>query len=211
MIIDPNKQDRRDIYKLMIGNILPRPIALVSTISSEGIYNLAPFSFFTGITSKPPTICFAPDRRPADGEKKDTLLNIEASGQFVVNVVTEAILVQMNEAATDYPREFDEFELSGLTAAPSSSVVPPRVKESPINMECKLNHIIEVGPRGSACAALVIGEIVMFHVADELIDNGRIDTSALNPIGRLAGSEYTTLGRRISLKRKKYKPAGGEI
>ncbi len=204
MIIDPQKQKRKDIYKLMIGSIVPRPIALVSTISSTGIRNLAPFSFFTGITSKPPTICFAPDRRPADGKKKDTLVNIEATGEFVVNVVTEAIVVQMNEAATDYPPEFDEFEMSGLTADPSLIVAPPRVKESPINMECKVDRIIEIGPNDSGGAALVIGEIVMFHVADGLIDNGRIDTTALNPIGRLAGSEYTTLGKRISLKRKKY-------
>jgi flavin reductase (DIM6/NTAB) family NADH-FMN oxidoreductase RutF len=204
MIIDPKKQQRKDVYKLMIGSIVPRPIALVSTISSNGIFNLAPFSFFTGITSRPPTICFAPERRPADGEKKDTLLNIEATGEFVVNVVTEKIVVQMNEAATDFPREFDEFEMSGLTAEPSQVVIPPRVKESPINMECSVRQIIEIGPEDSGGAALVIGEIVMFHVADELIDNGRIDSSALNPVGRLAGSEYATLGRRISLKRKWY-------
>jgi flavin reductase (DIM6/NTAB) family NADH-FMN oxidoreductase RutF len=204
MIIDPQKLQRRDVYKLMIGSIVPRPIALVSTISSAGIYNLAPFSFFTGITSRPPTICFAPDRRPTDGRKKDTLVNIEATGEFVVNVVTEAIVVQMNEAATDYPPEFDEFEMSGLTREPSLIVAPPRVKESPVNMECKLKQIVEVRAGDSGGAALVIGEIVMFHVADELLDNGRIDTTALNPIGRLAGSEYTTLGRRISLKRKKY-------
>lgn len=206
MMIDPKNQQRKDIYKLMIGSIVPRPIALVSTISSDGILNLAPFSFFTGVTSRPPTICFAPERRPADGEKKDTLLNIEATGEFVVNVVTEEIVVQMNEAATDYPREFDEFAMSGLTPEPSRIVVPPRVKESPINMECKLSQVVEIGPKDSGGAALVIGEIVMFHVADELIDNGRIDATALNPIGRLAGSEYAALGKRISLKRKKYKP-----
>jgi hypothetical protein len=118
--------------------------------------------------------------------------------------VTEKIVVQMNEAATDFPREFDEFEMSGLTAEPSQVVIPPRVKESPINMECSVRQIIEIGPEDSGGAALVIGEIVMFHVADELIDNGRIDSSALNPVGRLAGSEYATLGRRISLKRKWY-------
>jgi flavin reductase (DIM6/NTAB) family NADH-FMN oxidoreductase RutF len=204
MNIDPKKLQRRDVYKLMIGSIVPRPIALVSTMSQAGIHNLAPFSFFTGITSRPPTICFAPDRRPADGRKKDTLVNIESTGEFVVNVVTEAIVTQMNEAATDYPPEFDEFEMSGLTPEPSLIVAPPRVTESPVNMECNLKQVVEIDPGDSGGAALVIGEIVMFHVADELLDNGRIDTTALNPIGRLAGSEYTTLGRRISLKRKKY-------
>jgi len=204
MIIDPQKTERKDIYKLMIGSIVPRPIALVSTVSPDGVRNLAPFSFFTAITSRPPTICFAPDRRPEDGRKKDTLVNIEATGEFVVNVVTESIVVQMNEAATDYPPEFDEFEMSGLIPEPSVVVVPPRVKESPINMECKVDRIIEIGPQDSA-AALVIGQIVMFHVADGLLDQrGRIDIAALNPIGRLAGSGYATLGRRISLKRKKY-------
>ena len=196
MIIDPEETSIRDVYKLMIGSILPRPIAFVSTTSSEGILNLAPFSFFTGITSQPPTVCFSPGRRPTDGAKKDTLNNIQTTGEFVINVVTEAIAEQMNEAATDFPPEIDEFEQTGLTPVPSKVVTPPRVKESPINLECKLHQVIEIGPKGPGGGALVIGEIVMFHVADELVRDGRIDTSALKPIGRLAGQEYTTLGRR---------------
>ncbi|NIM20453.1 MAG: flavin reductase family protein [Candidatus Latescibacteria bacterium] len=206
MIIDPKDQPRRDVYKLMIGSILPRPIAFVSTISTDGTLNLAPFSFFTGVTSQPPTICFSPARRPADGTQKDTLNNIVATGEFVVNVVTEAIARQMNEAATDFPPEIDEFEMTGLTPIPSQIVAPPRVKESPINMECKLHQVIEIGPEGPGGGALVIGEIVLFHVADELLRKGRIDTGALKPVGRLAGTEYTTLGRRFSMERKKYQP-----
>jgi len=206
MIIDPTKQTQRENYKLMIGSILPRPIAFVATISASGRLNLAPFSFFTGITSQPPTICFAPSRRAEDGGKKDTLRNIEETGEFVVNVVTEAIATQMNETATEFPPEVDEFTASGLTPIPSQIVRPPRVKESPINMECKLYRTIDIGPEAAGGGTLVIGEIILFHIADELYHEGRIDTERLRPLGRLAGSDYTTLGKRISMERKKYQP-----
>ncbi len=203
MIIDPGKQNYRENYKLMIGSILPRPIAFVSTISDSGLVNLAPFSFFTGITSNPPTVCFAPNRRSSDGKKKDTLVNIESTGEFVVNVVTEAIAVAMNETATDFPPEINEFEEAGLTAVPSEIVRPPRVGESPVNLECRLTRTLDIGPAAPGGGSLVIGEIVLFHIDDEILEEGRINTVKLNPIGRLAGSEYTTLGRRFEMKRKR--------
>lgn len=205
MTIDPREQSVKENYKLMIGSVLPRPIAFVSTISADGIVNLAPFSFFTGISSKPMTIAFAPSRKPG-GVKKDTLANIEATGEFVVNIVTETITEAMNNTATDFPAEINEFEQAGLTELPSEIVAPPRVKESPIHMECKLVQIVHVGPEESGGGALVIGEVVRYHVNDDLIENGRIDTGKLQPVGRLAGMEYTTLGTRFSLERKKWQP-----
>lgn len=203
MNIDPGKQNYRENYKLMIGSILPRPIAFVSTISESGLINLAPFSFFTGITSNPPTVCFAPNRRSSDGKKKDTLVNIESTGEFVVNMVTESIAVAMNETATDFPPEINEFEEAGLTAVPSEIVSPPRVAESPINLECRLYRTLDIGPEAAGGGSLVIGEIVLFHIDDEILEEGRIDTVKLNPIGRLAGAEYTTLGRRFEMKRNR--------
>ena len=202
MIIDPKKQTFKENYKLMTGSILPRPIAFVSTISLDGIYNLAPFSFFTGITSDPPTVCFSPARRGTDGDEKDTLKNIKATGEFVINIVNENIVEQMNETATEFPPEVDEFEASGLTAVPAKIVKPPLVKESPISFECKKLQILEIGKAQAGGGFLVIGEIVMFHVKDELLENGRINTALLSPVGRLAGAEYTKLGERFTLQRK---------
>jgi flavin reductase (DIM6/NTAB) family NADH-FMN oxidoreductase RutF len=207
MIIDPGEVTYQVCYKLMIGSIVPRPIALVATVSAAGNMNLAPFSYFTAVASNPPTICFCPGRRAPGGETKDTLANIEQTGEFVVNVVTEDIATQMNESATDYPPEIDEFEVTGLTPVPSDVVAPPRVKESPINLECRLDRVIHIGKPEAGGGALVLGEIVRFHVADRLYKNGRIDIDALNPLGRLAGSGYATLGKRISMTIKKYKDA----
>ena len=206
MIIDPAAQSFRDTHKLLIGSIVPRPIAFVSTLAPDGTPNLAPFSFFTAISSDPPAICFAPGHRACDDARKDTFNNIQATGEFVVNVVTESILVQANATATEFPPEIDEFRESGLTPAPSRVVKPPRVLESPINMECRLHQIVTLGPDRAGGAFLVIGIIVMFHVADALYADGRIDIEKLQPVARLGGIEFTTLGRRIALPRGVWKP-----
>ncbi len=203
MIIDPQQQTQRENYKLLIGSIVPRPIAFVSTISREGIPNLAPFSFFTGLTSAPPTLGFAPGRKGPDGSRKDTLLNIEATGEFVVNVVNLDLAEPMNDTATDFPPEVNEFEAVGLTAVAGERVQVPRVLESPISMECRLQQIVEIGPPQPGAGFFVIGEILLFHVADALLQEGRVDMEKLDPLGRLAGMEYTTLGRRFTLTRKK--------
>lgn len=206
MIIDPKKATASECYKLMVGSIVPRPIALVSTMSPSGIRNLAPFSYFTAVCSKPATLCFCPGRRTPSGERKDTLGNIEATKEFVVNIVTVDMASQMNETATEFPPEVDEFEVAGLTPAPCNIVAPARVGESPINMECKLHDVIHIGEPGAGGGAIVIGEIVLFHIADELYENGWIDIDNLNPLGRLAGGDYTTLGSKMSIKVKPYSP-----
>ena len=199
MVIDPKSTEPFNLYKLLIGSILPRPIAFVSTMGPDGIYNLAPFSFFTAISANPPTIAFAPMIN-TQGKRKDTLNNVERLGEFVVNVVSEDIVQPMNETSADFPPEIDEFEVSGLTPIPSDLVAVPRVKESHIAMECKLRQIVEMSslPLGGS---LVIGEVVRFHVDDEYFDDYRIDVDKLRPVGRMAGFIYTRTTDRFELVR----------
>ena len=199
MVIDPKTTDPYNIYKLLIGSILPRPIAFVSTMGADGIYNLAPFSFFTAVSANPPAIAFAP-LLSMDGKRKDTLVNAERLGEFVVNVVSEDIVRPMNETSADFPPEIDEFEVSGLTPVPSDVVAVPRVKESHIAMECKLRQIVEMSslPMGGS---LVIGEVVRFHVDEDYFNDFRIDVDKLRPVGRLAGFSYTRTTDRFELVR----------
>ncbi len=200
MIVNPDEHLPKDIYKLMIGAIVPRPIAFVSTISAAGVRNLAPFSFFTGVGSNPPAVCFCPARRESDGARKDTLRNVLETGEFVVNVVSEEIAAQMNMCAADFEPEIDEFEIAGLTSVPSDLVKPPRVGESPIQMECRLLQTVEIcdQPLG---ATLVIGRVLRFHIADELFDDFRIDPDKLRAVGRMGGPTYTRTLDRFSLPR----------
>jgi flavin reductase (DIM6/NTAB) family NADH-FMN oxidoreductase RutF len=202
LIINPNEHDHRNIYKLMIGSIVPRPIAFVSSLSSEGIRNLAPYSFFNGVCSNPPTILFCTVVR-SDGHRKDTLQNVVATKEFVVNIVSEDFAEQMNACSADVPPEIDEFVLSGLTPVPSDLIKPPRVKESRMSFECKLTQIVYInsGEPGGGC--IVIGEILRIHIADELFDNYRIDPDKLHPIGRMGGPTYTRTKDRFDLIRPK--------
>ena len=202
MIITPSEHDYRDIYKLMIGAIVPRPIAFVSTISPNGIRNLAPFSFFTGISANPPVICFCPMIRGSDGGRKDTLRNIEAVKEFVVNIVSEEFAEQMNACSAEFPPDVDEFEVSGLTPVASDLVRPPRVKESHINMECRLVQIVDVSTRPLG-GSLVIGAVLRFHVDDSLFDNYKIDPDKLQAIGRMGGPTYTRTTDRFDMIRPK--------
>ena len=152
MTIDPGDRAPRDIYRLLTGVIVPRPIAFVSTVSRDGIRNLAPFSFFTAISANPPVICFSPMVRNRQASQKDTLHNIEATREFVVNIVSESIAEQMNRTSADYPPEVDEFIEAGLTPLASDLVAPPRVGESLVSMECTLHTILTLStePLGEA-------------------------------------------------------------
>ncbi|MBM3776299.1 MAG: flavin reductase family protein [Acidobacteria bacterium] len=184
----------------MVGVIVPRPIAFVSSLSPEGIRNLAPFSFFTGISANPPVICFSPMVRASDGQRKDTLRNIEATREFVVNVVSEEFAQQMNVCSAEFAPEVDEFEMSGLTAVPSDLVRPPRVAESKVHLECRLVEIVEVSAKPLG-GSLVIGEVLRFHVRDELFSDYKIDPDRLRPIGRMGGPTYTRTTDRFDLPR----------
>ena len=187
MIIDPEKQTFAENHKLMIGSIVPRPIAFVSSVSNDGLNNLAPFSYF---------------RRGYDGLTKDTLNNIRETEEFTVNIVSEEIGKQMVACSTDYPPDVDEFEISGLTPASSEKVKAPRVAESKVSFECKLNQIVEIGDGGAGAGFVVIGTIVMFHVDDDVFQDGKIDIDTLKPLGRLAGNSYTKISEIFDIVRK---------
>jgi flavin reductase (DIM6/NTAB) family NADH-FMN oxidoreductase RutF len=188
-----------NVYKLLTGAVVPRPIAFVSTISADGVFNLAPFSFFNAFSANPPVVGFSPSHS-ADGRSKDTLANIKAVGEFVVNIVSEEIAEQMNATSAPFPPEVDEFEATGLTPAASDMVRPPRVKESRVSMECKLLQIVELSrlPMGGN---LVLGEVVRFHVDDDIVDDYRIDPGKLRAVGRMAGPTYVRTRDRFDMAR----------
>jgi flavin reductase (DIM6/NTAB) family NADH-FMN oxidoreductase RutF len=206
MILDPTQMSRAEFYPWMIRCIAPRPIAWVSTVSEDGVHNLAPFSFFTAISTEPPTLCFAPGRFSADGGKKGTLINIEATGDFVVNVVPDELAEKMNDTATEFPHGVSEFEEAGLTPVPSERVKAPRVAESPIHFECERYQIVHIGPDGAGGGALVIGKIVLLHVDDSVLTDGKVDYQRYHPLGRLGGMEYSRTRDRFVMPRKKYTP-----
>ncbi|MEH2405543.1 flavin reductase family protein [Nostoc sp.] len=189
MIIDPSQNDPRNTYQLLVGSVVPRPIAWVSTIASDGTPNVAPFSFFMGVTASPPTLAISSGLRRS--VKKDTLLNVEQSGELVVNIVVEELGEQMNATSGDFPPDVDEFQVAGLTHAPSKRVRPPRVAESPINIECVLKQVVYLGNEGSQ-SGLIIAEAVLWHVRDDLLTpQNTIDVAKLHAIGRLSGNWYT--------------------
>lgn len=206
LCFNPAEYKPRQIYKLMTGIIVPRPIALVSTVNREGAANLAPFSFFCGVGSNPPTVLFCPTLRdggPAEtGERKDTLHNVEETGEFVINVVSEAIAASANAASAEVPPEVDEFLLSGLTPIPSEAVRPSRVTESPAQMECKLLQVIYTGHAPSS-GVIVLGEVVRFHVREDLVEDFRVDPAGLDAVGRMAGNSWVRTRDRIELIRPK--------
>ena len=199
MIINPKYNAVSDVHKLMIGSILPRPIAFVSTLSKDGVPNLAPFSYFNGVCANPPTIMFAPARRAYDGKSKDTLNNIRETEEFVVNIVSEKFAEEMVACSTDFDSDVNEFKESGLTSVPSEKVKPPRVGESKVNFECKLNRIVEIGDGSAGSGFVVIGTIVLFHIADDVYENGHILLDKLNPLGRISGHNYVRVTDSVEI------------
>lgn len=183
----------------MVGAALPRPIAFISTIGEKGVYNLAPYSFFIPMSVLPAVVGIGMGRK-ADGSKKDTLLNIELTKDFVINVVTEELAEAMNQTSGDYPRGVDEFQVAGLTAAKSDLVKSPRLAQSPVNMECRLLQILEFGefPR---LHNFVVGEVVQVHVKDEFCGKGGIQSAQLKAIGRMGGDLYCRTTDVFEMKR----------
>lgn len=203
--IDPAQHNPGQIYKLMSGIIVPRPVALVSTVDADGLPNVAPFSFFNGVGSNPPTVLFCPVLRLGGEDtspRKDTLHNVEATGEFVVNIVSEAIGAAANATAAEVPPHVDEFELAGLTPLPSEVVRPPRVAESPAHMECKLLQVIYTSQNAGG-GVIVLGEIVRFHVREDLFDNFRVDPAGLDAVGRMAGNTWVRTHDLVELTRPK--------
>jgi flavin reductase (DIM6/NTAB) family NADH-FMN oxidoreductase RutF len=204
LCFNPAECQPRQMYKLMTGIIVPRPVALVSTMDKQGVANLAPFSFFCGVGSNPPTVLFCPSLRPGASagtvEPKDTLRNVEETGEFVINVVSEAISAAANASSAEVPPEVDEFVLSGLTPIASHAVRPPRVAESPAQMECKLLQVIYTG-HAPGSGVIVLGEVLRFHIQENLFDDFRIDPAGLNAVGRMAGNIWVRTRDRIELIR----------
>ncbi|HXD88830.1 MAG TPA: flavin reductase family protein [Urbifossiella sp.] len=175
-----------DVYHLLVGVVTPRPIAWVTTLSPAGVVNLAPFSFFNAFGANPPIVVFSPTLR-RDGSKKDTLLNLESLGEFVLNAATAPLAEQVNLTSKEIPRIESEVSLAGLTAVPSTIVRPPRIAQSPVNFECRVRQIIPCGT-GPIAANLVIGEVLAMHIADEVLDSkGRIDPRKLQTVARMGG------------------------
>ncbi|MCG8648194.1 MAG: flavin reductase family protein [Pirellulales bacterium] len=201
MQLDPQELSVRQTYAWMIHLITPRPIAWVSSVSAGGIVNLAPFSFFNGVGANPPTIMFCPANR-RDGRPKDTLVNIEQTGQFVVNLVTDAVVEAMNLTAGEYEPDVDEFEVASLKAEPSARVSPPRVAACSAALECELVQTIHVGT-GPGGANMVIGRIVWIHVDDQVIRDGKIDAQLFRTVGRMGGAGYVRTTDQFELPRPK--------
>ncbi|MCP4416384.1 MAG: flavin reductase family protein [Chloroflexi bacterium] len=201
MIIDPGNLNDADRYKLMIGSIVPRPIAWVSTMNNAGVLNLAPFSYFTAVATNPMTLLFCPGWSSLRGRMKDTLYNVRETGEFVVNIVDESTKEAMNLSATEFEAGISEFEWAGVTPAASSAMETPRVAEAPIAFECSMQQIIVIneGPGGGAA---VFGEVKSIYVRDGLIVNGRIPPDKLQPIGRLAGSSYAHINDLFDMVRQ---------
>jgi flavin reductase (DIM6/NTAB) family NADH-FMN oxidoreductase RutF len=202
LALDPAQIAFKDIYKLMIGMVVPRPIAFVSTIDAAGIRNLAPFSYFTACSSNPPMVCFSTTIRSGPRPYKDTLENVKATGEFVVNIVSEEFAEQMNLTSAEVPPEVDEFDLSGLTPVASELVRPPRVAESKAQMECRLHQIVEVSDKPGG-GFLILGEVLRFHVLEQLLDGYKIDPEKLKAIGRMGGPTYVRTRDRFDMLRPK--------
>jgi flavin reductase (DIM6/NTAB) family NADH-FMN oxidoreductase RutF len=200
LAFDPANHSTGDIYKLMIGSIVPRPIALVSSVDESNVRNLAPFSYFTACSANPPVVLFCPMLRPRPPMAKDTLRNIMATREFVVNIVSEEFVERMNATAAQVGPEVDEFELSGLTPLASELIKPARVAESHVQMECRLLQVVHVSDQPGG-GSVVLGEVLRFHVDEGFIENFRIDPDKLRAVGRMAGSTYARTTDRFELER----------
>ncbi len=190
-IIDPEKTPTRDLHQFLLGAVAPRPIAFASTINDDGTANLAPYSFFNAFSSNPPIVVFSSNRRVSDNTTKDTLHNIQKNKEVVINVVNYAIVRQMAVASVQFDSAISEFDKSGLTPIPSDLVKPFRVKESPVQMECKVSEIVTLGEEGGA-GHLIICNVVRMHVAESVIDeDNRIDPHKIDLVGRMGRAYYT--------------------
>lgn len=198
MEIDPAKVSAKKIYSTMIRTITPRPIAWVSTVSPSGVTNLAPFSYFNGVCSDPAVLSFSAVNKP-DGSLKDTVRNIRSNEQFVVNVVPFKLAEAMAKTAAELPYDESEIDLAGLDTIPSVRVSPPRVCGSPVQFECRLFQIVQVGD-GPSGANLILGKIELIHVDDAAVNKqGKIDPQLVDSIGRMGGREYCRTQDRFSL------------
>jgi flavin reductase (DIM6/NTAB) family NADH-FMN oxidoreductase RutF len=211
MQLDLNTLDPQDAYKLLIGCVVPRPIAWVGTVDPQGVYNLAPFSFFNAIGASPPALCVSFSTTAQRDGLKDSLRNVLATGEFTVNIVSEELAEAMNITAVDFPPEIDEFAAAGLTPLPGQTVRAPRVGEAPICFECRMLTSVPVGT-GPLSATLVIGTVTLMHARDDLVNERRhISLERLRPIARLAGADYAYVRETFAMPRGRFNPETGQI
>ena len=189
----------RDPFK---SCVVPRPIGWISTLSAEGVPNLAPFSYFNAVSGVPPHVMFSPGGVGPEGASKHSLLNVQVTGEFVANVVSLALVEQMVKTSAAAAEEVDEFELVGLVKAPSKLVKPPRVADAPIHLECRHWKTIEMPQAQGEPCHLVIGQVVGVHIADEVIDDeGFVDVLRFNAVARLGYRQYTAVERIFQMQR----------
>ncbi len=188
--INPEETKTKDLHQFLLGIVAPRPIAFVSTVDENGVPNLAPYSFFNAFSSNPPIVVFSSNRRVLDNTTKDTLHNIEKTGEAVINAVSHSIVRQMAVSSIQFPRGVNEFEKSGLTPIPSDLVAPPRVKESPAHMECRMEEIKTLGKHGGA-GHLIICRVLRVHLDENVVDDNRINPHKIDLMGRMGRAYYT--------------------
>lgn len=193
--VNPKEVKQSEVQNWLTGGVAPRPIALVSTISADGIKNLSPFSFYNAFGSNPPIVAFSPARRGRDNTLKDTYNNLMESGECVIHAVTMVIVEQMNLSSSEFPPDVDEFYMTGFTAVESKIVKPFRVLESPFAMECKLHQMVELGGSNGS-GNLAICEVVMFHIDENIITDNKIDPFKINHTARNGGNWYTIANKQ---------------
>jgi len=200
MTIDPTTTPVAAVYQALVGVVTPRPIAWVTTLSAQGTVNLAPFSFFNAFGANPPVVVFSPTLR-RDGSKKDTLRNLERLGEFVVHSAVAPLAAAVNLTSRELPPEESEVALAGLSTVPSTRVRPPRIREAPTALECVVRQIIPCGT-GPIAANLVIGEVVLMHIADDVLDeHGGVDPRRLRTVARLGGAFWCHTSDLFQLQR----------
>lgn len=199
--IDPASMSEREIYKFLIGSVIPRPIAFVTSISRDGILNGAPFSYFNIVSSNPPMISLSVQR--SEGRQKDTARNIIESKEFVVHIVDEQNVEKINKTAANLPPDQSEIELANLTPVESTKISVPGVKEAKIRMECLLEHSLELGGMDTPGCDLIIGKVVQFYIESDIYENGRINPRGLAAVSRLAGNSYAKIGEMFEIERPK--------
>jgi flavin reductase (DIM6/NTAB) family NADH-FMN oxidoreductase RutF len=200
--LDPASLDITASYKLLVGTIIPRPIAFITTLCVNGQVNAAPFSTFNLVTAKPMTIVFTIAIK-SDGTKKDTLLNIERTREFVVNSAGVWLVEALNHCSGEFAYGVSELEQVGLTTLPSEVVAPPRIRESAVHMECRVHSLVDVGGGAPGSATVIIGEVVRYHIHKAAYEQGKISASELQPVARLAGLQYGLIGDVFELSRPK--------
>lgn len=195
MQIDPSDLGAERIYRLMTGIVVPRPIAWVTSLSAKGVLNLAPFSAFTFVSQKPPMLAISVGRKA--GVYKDTAHNILDTEEYVIHIADSPLMSALHDSSVEHPPEVSEVEQLGLETLPGERIKVPRLAAPPVAMECRFRQCLEFG---EARSRLIVGEVVMFHIRDGLVSNGKIETEALDPIARIAGPRYARLGEIVTLR-----------